>query len=555
MGASIRLGLTVVMSAALGFAAGHYSTTKPSASATLTQMFATAGGPTAASRPSSDGSPKRSAPTTLAEIMNLRGDFMQTAALYLLASSVDRNGLERLLGEAAAIKQDSERRAATSILYSRYAELDPEAAVEHMLRRQDFEMSWLQSAFHTWARADLDAALARAARLDPMSKSAAGAAVLNARDDLPRQQRETVAAQLDMRLPPKNQFRIDVRTPEAAERSWRAALAIADDRERMNRLMTIASAWSRQDPEAAMQAIALVEERQTRDQLIQMNVQAWAQRAPRAAVDWVFAQPVTPQRTRLLAVALSGMAISEPSSALDLALGLSSPERRQVLPQIVQQWASRDPRSAATWVERLDDAGLRKTMLGSVATSYSRSNPEEALRWAASLPAADQQNTMSAVINAIAWTDPARASGLVNNLTDLSMRDSAARSIAQAWAQRDPKAALAWTAKFPAGDRRGAMYQSIFSQWANFDVDAAVAHLEQIEDPTARSMATMGVLSNSYLETDTIDRLYQRIEGANARRAAAMSIYYAWRERDPNFAERYRAEAGIREGRERALSQ
>ena len=81
--------------------------------------------------------------------MKLPGDFTQSAALYVLAANSDRKGIERLLKESESIDRGSERRAAASILYQRYAELDPAAAVEHMMSSDDgFDPSWLYTVFY-----------------------------------------------------------------------------------------------------------------------------------------------------------------------------------------------------------------------------------------------------------------------------------------------------------------------------------------------------------------------------------------------------------------------
>jgi hypothetical protein len=154
---------------------------------------------------------------------------------------------------------------------------------------------------------------------------------------------------------------------------------------------------------------------------------------------------------------------------------------------------------------------------------------------------------MSAVINATAWSDPARASGLVSTLTDPSMRASATQSVVSAWAQRDPRAAFAWIARLPPTEAPPSSYRALFQSWANQDVDEALRYVDQIEDGRSRDSAISGLLGSAYLESDAIDRLYQRIESADGKRQAAMTIYATWRERDPRFAERYLQQAGVRQ--------
>ena len=90
-------------------------------------------------------------------------------------------------------------------------------------------------------------------------------------------------------------------------------------------------------------------------------------------------------------------------------------------------------------------------------------------------------------------------------------------------------------------------YTSLFAQWASHDVDTAVSQASQITDSGSRNAALTGVLSSPYLDAAAADRLYRRIEGDDARRQAAMQLYYRFHESDREVAERYRMEAGISE--------
>ena len=152
------------------------------------------GSPSTASEGSS--SVQADAPASLRQVLELRDDFSRSAALFSLASTVDAQGLERLLDEAAGISQPSVRTDLTSILYMRYAAIDPEAGVAHILRRGDpGEIHWIASLFNSWALNDYPAALARAAKLDEDLRTRAVASILRARADLPRKERMAIGEQ------------------------------------------------------------------------------------------------------------------------------------------------------------------------------------------------------------------------------------------------------------------------------------------------------------------------------------------------------------------------
>ena len=549
MHASLRWVLALLAVAALGFAAGRfYDRDEIERVKVLTVRNAAPVGAGSAQSPEASIQALPQVPGALAEIMRLRGDFAQTTALYVLASSQDRAGLERLLNEAASIRQASERRAASSILYQRYAELDPEAAVAHMMAREaDFDPTWLYGVFHTWARQDLAGAVAHSKTLDQRSRAMGGAAILRSRDDLPQADREALAAQLDVQVVQQESSAIDLRTPEAAQRSWRAALATENRESRTMKLHSLVQEWTMEDPQAAMRAIESLEDPQLRNELLYVGMHGWAEKEPRQAVNWVLARPRSQVRMQLLITGFSSFAAKEPTAAMDMAEELSSAERQQVLPSMFANWASIDARSAAARAERVEDAGLRSQVLSSVAMNWATNQPDEALRWAATLPDADSQPVMNMVVTQIASSDPARASVLVSQLSSGPERENTISNIVQSWAQWDPQAALTWISRLPASEVGPSAYSSLFAQWAMHDVDTAVGLASQLSDADNRNAALTGVLSSPYLDAAVAERLYRRIEGDDARRQAAMHLYYRFHESDREVAERYRKEAGMSE--------
>ena len=544
--ASLRWVLALLAVAAIGFAAGRYvdrDAIERVKVLTVRNTAPVSAGSAQSSEASVQALPQ--VPGALAEIMRLRGDFAQTTALYVLASSQDKAGIERLLDEAASIRQASERRAASSILYQRYAELDPEAAVAHIMERDvDFDPTLLYGVFHTWAREDLAGAVAHSKTLDQRSRAMGGAAILRSRDDLPKADREALAAQLDIQVAQQDSSAFDLRTPEAAQRSWRAALATENRESRSMILHSLVQEWTTEDPQAAMRAIESLEDPRLRDELLYVGLHGWAEKEPRQAVNWVLARPRSQMRMQLLITGFSSFAAKEPSAAMDMAEELSSAERQQVLPSMFAHWAGIDARSAAARAERVEDASLRGQVLSSVAMNWATNQPDEALRWAASLPDVDSQPVMNMVVTQIASSDPARASVLVSQLSSGPERENTISNIVQSWAQWDPQAALTWISRMPASQVGPSAYSSLFAQWAMHDVDTAVSLASQLTDPGNRNAALTGVLSSPYLDAAAAERLYRRIEGDDARRQAAMHLYYRFHESDPDLAERYRNEAG-----------
>ena len=551
MSAPLRWTIALAAVGALGFAAGRYlSSAAPPPPNELTFPIVAPSGPESSGATATAAAAPRQVPGTLREIMKLHGDFAQSAALYVLAASTDKKGIERLLEEAESIGRGSERRAATTILYERYAELDPAAAVEHMMHREaGLDSNWLYAVFYSWARTDLDGALARAAKLDDGIRATAGAAIARSRDDLPAKEREALGSKLNLQIAVRDPSTIDLRSPQAAERAWRSALAISDRGARQSELYTVLHNWARHDPHAAIRAIESLQSRSEREQFLPHALQAWAQKDAREAVEWVLARRPSHQRTDLLGNVLSTLVHKEPSAAMAMAERLSRTEQQRIVPLLLLNWANNDPRSAAAWLEKQDDPQMHRQALMMIASNYAERDGDEALRWGATLSGENSQVVMSQVIQRIAHDDPERAGSMISQMDDGPFRKSAIAAIAQTWAQSDPRAALAWAAKQSSSEATPDLYGSVFGQWAIYDVDAAVSQLNFILDSDTRNAAIRGILDSAYLEPDLLDRLYQRLEGAEARRLVAGQVYYRLREVDPRAAERYRIEAGIADER------
>ena len=224
-------------------------------------------------------------------------------------------------------------------------------------------------------------------------------------------------------------------------------------------------------------------------------------------------------------------------------------ERQQVMPQVLLNWASRDPRAVAAWIEKQDDKQMYVPALSIVASEFAGRDSEAALQWASTLSGEESQMAMAQVIQQIALNDPERATTLVGQMEEGPYRDSAMSDIAQALAQSDPRAALSWVAKNSHTTSAPESYQSVFTQWALYDTEGAVSQLNFILGPDTRNAAIMGILGTHYLDPYLVGTLYQRIEGAEARTLAAGQIYYQLRETDPQAAERYRIQAGISDER------
>lgn len=486
--------------------------------------------------------------STLAEILRLDSDFDQTAALYALIRRTDSDELERLIAEADSVPGASDRRAALSILYGRYADLDPAAALAFLEGRGgSYGNLELRSIFHAWARKDLASAVEAAGTLEGEMRTVAGAAILTSRDDISGAARRDIAQQLDIedvlsRIAMQQSLDEVDRDPLAA---WREALAAGGGVQQHQRLGRIAQGWARDDPMAAMDAAMALPQGNLRIQLQRQILYQWSRQNPRAAVDWVLGQAPSPQRRHLAAAALSAMAEQDPRVAFDIAQSLDGRERSDALGQVLARWATDDPAAAARSLELVTSPQARSNAVGQIASAYANRDPQGALDWIASLDAQEATHATMNLFTVLAHQQPAEAGRLLTRLPDDERRRFAAGAVGQAWAQQDPEAAARWADSLVDPEVRRQAVSSLVQQWANFDRDAAVTYAERIPGRAERDAALVSIIQTQHADVAFAERLFERLTDPGQRRQAARQLYFSLNNVDPARAERYREMAGV----------
>jgi hypothetical protein len=186
----------------------------------------------------------------------------------------------------------------------------------------------------------------------------------------------------------------------------------------------------------------------------------------------------------------------DPEAALDFVRRLPF-DYTLLLVALTDEWARRDPLSAASWAVRLPEEAGRTRLLASLVAVWAESAPAEAARFAA-------------------------------GLTPDTVQTEALVSAISGWARQDPTAALAWAGQFPPGKLQEQLYTQAVFAWSHRDPVSATEWLRSMPDGKAwdaAASALCGVLAEHHpalalsLATDISDQniRHQRIENVGRR--------------------------------------
>ncbi|MCY3622556.1 MAG: hypothetical protein OXH68_12710 [Gammaproteobacteria bacterium] len=477
--------------------------------------------------------------TALADIWHGGSDFQRTAALYDTLLDADPAEVERLLQEAGWLRLQRERRSAKAIIYKRYAELDPVAAVARIVSRGTEEARFLGTVFAAWAQTDLDAAIEGADALQFPAKRQAGMAILSVSEDLGVARLREIARQFYA----EHVLTSALDTSQAEsdpEDAWLAAVAMASGAERTQTAWRALSVWIARSPEDALRAVGDFPEPRVRDTWRMNLVRMWAKADVHAAVDWARAQPSSRQRSELVAQAAEELAFVSPLEALQIAADLEPHRRRHISNKAFQAWGREDPPGALAALEDLAPEQSIGSIRRGLVAAWSGVDPEGAFGWAVSQPRSqDYEWLIETPLQILAQTSPHRAMALVDEL-DVDTRRNITGGILEVWSEADPQAAAAW---IDAGSLfEPVAVNAVVVNYAMLDAEAAFDWVTTLPSDLQRS--TIPDLMRTVVD-DSVPiarRLLERIDDRTARRNAAGPLVARWVESDPESAVRWIAD-------------
>lgn len=390
----------------------------------------------------------------------------------------------------AQMSAGQEQNAVLRRIAEEWINSDPHAAMAAVAAMPDQTVGrhWRRSLLRHWMEADRDAAIAWALA-EPASP-----------------QRDTLLAEAAEFL---------------AQTSPRQALQLAIGLDATGKQRVIAAtlmAWARGDPEAAIKAVAEVDDAEFAEALYWELSSIWAGRDPGAAATWL--------------------------ASADLA---GEPLRRS-LRGVLVRWAGDDAPAAASWLETAPESLLERH-IAHVLHPFARHDARGAFAWLWSKPAETRRRSVGTLMDSVANQSPNVALDLFAGIRDAQARTQAMEGILQGWSRSDPERAARYL--LGPGAEFLSMLPSPVAAWAAVDPTAAAAFIDEVPPGPERDRASWVAVVQlvrrdaSLADAGLAEDLYAGIEDAEARTRAARALATHFEDYDEERAERYRAAAGL----------
>jgi hypothetical protein len=166
----------------------------------------------------------------------------------------------------------------------------------------------------------------------------------------------------------------------------------------------------------------------------------------------------------------------------------------------LSKWAAKDPAAATAYAMDIKDPTQRSSALSSIASARAQTDPEGALAWVQGLTGKEREQGLSSVLLVMASKDPAKVSGMLDQLSDHNQQASLINSIAQYWMQLDPTAGLAWIQNLPGGQTKQQALANAFRIVSQDDPRAGVALLDEL--PANIRQQNLNQLAQSWAQKD-----------------------------------------------------
>ena len=355
----------------------------------------------------------------------LVSDFDQSASLYVLLARADVSDIERYINESMSISSQNQRVAALSIIFGRYAAIDPRKALDRVLTlvevKSQEKSNLVRAIFNEWTLSDRDAAVAAIEGLPEQFRFSAASAMMWRSDFLSTDQRTQLAEQI------------------GPNDNWIAST-----------VATIRSEASKVDPRQSFYE-HIRDPTQTQERNIELHtiLLNWIELEGAAILSEVHASLDNPNTRKPVLSSLIWNAISiklvTPSSVLTVVSEFpNKQDAMQATENAFRSWSYFDPRESFQASLEFDDQLMTHDFRSSLLQSWAAKDADELLKEAPSLPHEYQSTAIIEALGQMSRNAPEVAIQSARNLDTPGLRVQARDQIIREWSSVDAKSAFEW---------------------------------------------------------------------------------------------------------------
>ena len=356
--------------------------------------------------------------------LRIESDFDQTVALYNLLAGADEERVLDLIDQARTLAHSHRRDALLSIIFSKYAAIDPVSALS---RTQEYSSGTrdqlIDRIFHQWAQKDLDAALASAQSLSEEQRETASSSILDARDDLGLERLYELADELK-NWEYKRQFTTRLWKSKAQEdprSAWQNATQLTGDTwDKPSVLTTIADTWIEKEGLSVLDEISSSTVAEFSKDLIYHTVlRQLAETDLEKAVAVAASLGLNPSgfgsTSRLVSGLFEKWAEEEPYQLFGLADSLDQRFVSVAKHQALTAIARKSPQEAVALLAQVDNPAFVRRASATIAAQWAMTDPKSSLEWYLSSERSEHDRSLRFIMERMVEEDAHGAFKIVAN--------------------------------------------------------------------------------------------------------------------------------------------
>lgn len=458
---------------------------------------------------------------------------LKMTALSSIVSIVANDDPAKALALARGLNMDTQfEEQAIRDIFSAWARGNPAAARQAMeALPTETKNAALMGYFDSRARMDVQAAAEEAMAIRDPREQLRAMAMLFLR--WTEQDPAAALAFFVERAPPETRrhglFTIAY---QAAEADPHLALAWADGKlrgeERDEAIGIVIGRLAESDPAAAAAFVEQLPFGRAYENSIDRLASTWGRDDPAVALPWFRSLPEGAAREKALRAITTRLVNADPAGALNYAASLTDEtERRAVFEAVAQAKASVDPVAALQWTQNLGD-GVRDLAREQVLLAWVDQDPK-----AFAAHFSDSRNPPSPELSEQAadrWAkkDPRAAAEWALSLADEESRGRAINKATIEWIQQDSYAASVWIEQMPRGNARDKAVMNVVELVGGSDPAAAFAWSVTLDNPDNRLRYAEIVFRDWHQEDPERARQALEASGLSSEEKARVGGDFGW---------------------------